>query len=87
MGVFGNKCVRCGKSLPYGQPGLDRTCAECARHTKYDPQAERRCPGDGSRMSREVVWDIVVDGCPVCHKMWVDGSEISSPSEVLGAAV
>ncbi len=87
MGIYGGKCVRCGKSLPHGQLCFQRTCADCVKRIADDPTTERRCPNDGNRMFREVLWDVVVHGCPACHKMWVDWEEMNSPNDPLGAAV
>ncbi len=87
MGIFGSKCVRCGRSLPDVKLGTIPTCDECAGGSEYDPMTDRLCPRDGRLMYRDVVWDVLVYGCPTCRKMWVDPEELDSPNEALDAAI
>jgi Zn-finger nucleic acid-binding protein len=36
----------------------------------------RLCPSDGERMSKEVAHMIVIDRCPKCQGVWLDGGEL-----------
>ena len=84
MGIFGGKCVRCGKSLPNDRTGAARTCADCTQHLHGKLEPERRCPKDGTKMTLETVWNILVERCPVCHSVWLDGGDITSPGDTSG---
>jgi hypothetical protein len=81
MGIFGGKCVRCGKSLPYDGADSARTCPDCARHLDGQLEVGRLCPKDGSRMTLETVWNILVERCPECDGVWLDGGNITSPND------
>lgn len=80
MSLWGEKCVRCGsqrtKQTYEGLPTCDR-CAELLRaKLRADAEDRRGCPLDGEAMSKEIVLNIVVDRCPVCQGVWLDGGEL-----------
>ena len=84
MGIFGSKCIRCGRSLPNSGADVDRTCPDCAQHIDGQLEAGRPCPKDGSRMTVETVWSILVERCPECHGVWLDGVMLTSPGDGRG---
>ena len=80
MSVWGEKCVRCGnrrtKSTYEGLPTCDDCRETLQAKLKADAEDRRSCPLDGSAMSKEVVLNVVVDRCPACKGMWLDGGEL-----------
>ena len=54
-------------------------------------ETERLCPTDGERMSKEIAYMVVIDRCPKCQGVWLDGGELeriqSSTQEVALRAV
>ncbi|MGH7566747.1 MAG: zf-TFIIB domain-containing protein, partial [Gemmatimonadota bacterium] len=80
MSVWGEKCVRCGgKRTRSTYEGLP-TCDDCQKLLEAQLQADaedhRLCPLDGVAMSKEIVLNVVVDRCPACKGMWLDGGEL-----------
>jgi hypothetical protein len=84
MGIFGEKCVRCGRKRTRSEfEGLP-TCKECELKVLADREHKRTCPVDGAQMEKRVVRNVVVDRCPSCHGAWLDGDEICLIKGVLG---
>ncbi len=80
MGVWGEKCVRCGnartRSTYEGLPTCDACQQILQAKLKAETEDRRLCPLDGVVMSKEVVLNVVVDRCPACKGMWLDGGEL-----------
>lgn len=79
MSLFGDKCARCGartKNTVADSP----TCEACAKEMELMVQAEgetsRPCPVDGETMKKEVAHMLVIDRCPKCQGVWLDGGEL-----------
>lgn len=80
MSIWGEKCVRCGeRRTRETYEGLP-TCEACQQTLQARVRAEaedrRVCPMDGSTMTKEVVHNVVLDRCPACKGMWLDGGEL-----------
>ena len=80
MAMWGEKCVRCGeRRTRETYEGLP-TCEGCqqamAAKLKAESEAGRSCPMDGSPMTKEIVHNVVLDRCPSCGGMWLDGGEM-----------
>jgi hypothetical protein len=80
MSLFGEKCVRCGKRrTKETYEGLP-TCETCEADLKASARAasegKQKCPVDGTSMSKDVVLNIVIDRCPSCNGVWLDGGEL-----------
>lgn len=80
MSMWGEKCVRCGERRTRDTYEGLPTCEACQHHLKARLRAEtedrRICPMDGSAMSKEIVLNVVLDRCPSCGGMWLDGGEL-----------
>jgi len=81
MGLFGSRCVRCNAALsPADADDRLPTCERCSALLEARLQAgsEPRlaCPVDGATMVKTVVHDIVIDRCPSCGGVWLDGGEL-----------
>lgn len=88
MGIFAPKCARCGqrtRNIEEGKP----TCVGCAREMQLmlDAQDEnlRLCPLDASPMKKEVAHMLIIDKCPQCNGVWLDGGELEKLSGDLRA--
>lgn len=90
MGIFGEKCVRCGgrtRDSLDGQP----TCEPCQRELRMLLEAakegERRCPVDASALHKEVAGGVVIDRCNDCGGVWLDRGELEhlSRNAAMGA--
>jgi len=79
MSFFGEKCARCGVRTRNKVKGAP-TCEQCEREMQLLVQAEgesnRPCPIDGEPMKKEIAHMIVIDRCPTCQGVWLDGGEL-----------
>ncbi len=80
MSLFGEKCVRCGKRrTKHEYEGLP-TCEGCEDELLARAQAQseerRACPWDGTTMNKDIVLNVVIDRCPDCNGVWLDGGEL-----------
>jgi hypothetical protein len=62
--------------------GSELGCASCGAE---NPASARFCGGcgaaltprdDGGEMAKEILLNLVVDRCPTCHGVWLDGGEL-----------
>jgi hypothetical protein len=80
MAIFGDKCIRCDKrrtkQTHEGLPTCE-TCREAliagARAASEDA---RLCMVDGNQMTKDVILNVVIDRCPKCNGVWLDGGEL-----------
>ncbi len=79
MSLFGEKCARCGSRTRLEKDGSP-TCEACQQEMALLVEAAREekrpCPVDGEIMAKEVAAMVVVDRCPACHGVWLDGGEL-----------
>lgn len=74
--IFGEKCIRCNKQRTKRTfEGLP-TCEECEAKIRVTTETKRRCPQDGQEMNKEVRLNVVIDRCPSCKGVWLDGGEL-----------
>ncbi len=80
MALFGETCVRCGKKRTKREVAGVPTCESCAKLLVASLEAmsenARRCPVHATEMTKEIVLNIVVDRCPTCEGVWLDGGEL-----------
>lgn len=84
----GENCIRCNhhfkfEELTYGSNGYG-LCHECS--TKLDAKREpvRLCPHDGTQMNKSIVYGkLLVDNCPSCGGIWLDGDELAIMREII----
>jgi hypothetical protein len=80
LSLFAETCIRCGNTLAKRSADALPTCDRCRTlvQTKLQADSEvlRRCPTDGAVMSKEVIHDLVIDRCPDCRGVWLDGGEL-----------
>ena len=79
MSLLGEKCARCGVRTRHEAKGIP-TCEQCEREMQLmveaKGEASRPCPVDGETMRKEIAHMIVIDRCPRCQGVWLDGGEL-----------
>ena len=79
MALFGEKCARCGTKTHHQVEG-QATCEACEKEMQLLVEATeeslRPCPVDGATMKKEIAHMIVIDRCPTCQGVWLDGGEL-----------
>ncbi len=79
MALFGEKCHRCGQRTRHKEDD-QAICENCVQemHLMVDAAEEaiRTCPKDGATMRKEVAHMLVIDRCPECAGVWLDGGEL-----------
>lgn len=79
MSLFGEKCARCGARTKHEVQG-QATCEACEKEMQLmlDAKEEdpRPCPVDGETMQKEIAHMLVIDRCPKCRGVWLDGGEL-----------
>lgn len=79
MSLLGEKCDRCGSRTRNKENG-QAICEDCAQEMNLmldaSEEAPRLCPIDGEKMSKEIAHMLVVDRCPSCQGVWLDGGEL-----------
>lgn len=80
MSLFGEKCERCGaQRTKHSFEGVP-TCEPCEAKLLAKRQAEgeprQSCPVDGELMEKVIVLNLVLDRCPGCEGVWLDGGEL-----------
>ena len=80
MSLFGEKCARCGKKRTRKEFAGVPTCDECHQTLELklaaSKESPRACPIDQAAMQKEVVSNVIVDRCPRCKGVWLDGGEL-----------
>ncbi len=83
MALFGEKCMRCGKKRTRKHVEGIPTCDACALELTARREHKRICPIDGSDMRKGAIQNVIVDRCPHCNGVWLDGGEI----DLIGKAI
>ena len=80
MSLLGEKCARCGKKRTRKEYEGVPTCDACQHALELKLAAAREaphgCPIDRAAMRKEVVSNIIIDRCPTCGGVWLDGGEL-----------
>ena len=80
MALFGKKCARCGKTstrrIYDGLPTCESCEALIEAKLRASRENRRRCPIDAAEMEKEILLNLVIDRCPTCHGVWLDGGEL-----------
>ena len=84
MSLIAPKCDRCGTRTRHKEDDHP-ICEECVQEMELKVEAAkesaRNCPVDGSSMSTEVAHMLVIDRCPTCNGVWLDGGELENIKE------
>ena len=76
MALFGETCVRCGEKRTRSQFEGFPTCTKCELKIQAGREQERQCPVDGDDLYKSVVHNVILDRCPTCAGVWLDGDEL-----------
>ncbi len=79
MSLFAKKCDRCGertRNEEQGKPVCDSCVQEMQLMLEAGKENIRHCPVDNAAMQKEVAHMILVDRCPECRGVWLDGGEL-----------
>lgn len=80
MALFGEKCARCGKRRTREEYEGRPTCIACQEQLEKrldaSKEARHHCPVDGAAMEKEIVMSVIIDRCPSCRGVWLDGGEL-----------
>src|SRR5262249_7703448 len=91
VGLFGAKCARCGKRRTQREYEGLPTCESCEKLIEAKVRAAkeqtRRCPLDGAEMAKEVVLNLIIDRCPSCRGVWLDGGELEDMRKAIEAGL
>jgi hypothetical protein len=79
----GAECSHCGARHTDRVFEGAATCSACELAIRAGREERLECRHDGAQMEKEVLEDLIVDRCPKCGGVWLDGGEL----EVLGAAI
>ncbi|UCF19023.1 MAG: zf-TFIIB domain-containing protein [Gemmatimonadota bacterium] len=84
-------CVRCGKEPAKRAESGVPTCDNCERllqaSLKAKSEESRNCPVHSTEMTKEIVLNIVVDRCPSCQGIWLDGGELDLLKKAIKAGM
>ncbi len=87
MSLFGATCTRCGKrrtkAVYEGVPTCDECRERIERGLAAAGETRRSCPVDGAAMAKEIVLSLILDRCPTCHGVWLDGGELEQLEDAL----
>jgi hypothetical protein len=79
MALLGQKCDRCG-TRTRNKEDDHPICNSCAEEMNLlvaaSEESERLCPIDGQKMVKEIAHMLVIDRCPSCQGVWLDGGEL-----------
>ena len=79
MSIFGEKCNRCRRRTRHteaGEPICEACVQDMALLVQASGETDRLCPVDKVKMTKEIAHMIVVDRCPTCSGVWLDGGEL-----------
>jgi hypothetical protein len=68
--------MRCGGKRTKQEVDGVPTCDDCRAQLEIAREASRACPVDGNVMTKAVIHNVVVDRCPECNGVWLDGGEL-----------
>ena len=91
MSLLGEKCARCGKKRTRtefaGLPTCDACHALLEKKLEAAQEDRRACPIDGEAMKKEVISNVILDRCPACRGVWLDGGELEMLRGAIEAGV
>ena len=79
MALFAPKCDRCGKrtrNTEEDKPVCQNCVEEMTLLINAAKEESRPCPRDASPMIKEIAHMLVIDRCPECRGVWLDGGEL-----------
>jgi hypothetical protein len=85
MGIFGEKCLRCGEARTKKSFDGVPTCDTCRLKIDAKREVTRLCPIDSNVMRKDVIHNVIIDRCDKCGGVWLDGGELDVMKEAIEA--
>lgn len=83
MGIFSQTCYRCHEKTASRDFEGVPTCVECSIAIQASREKVRHCPIDGNDLQKQVLHGVMVDRCPSCGGVWLDGGELEIVQKAL----
>ncbi|MFK7925135.1 MAG: zf-TFIIB domain-containing protein [Bacteroidia bacterium] len=74
-------CVHCNTNKTRREFEGSPICPECEIEIRMGREEIRNCPIDGQEMLKEQYQEIIIDRCPRCKGVWLDGGELQALKE------
>ncbi len=74
-------CVHCRVNQTKREFEGNPTCAGCRLEILMSREPELRCPADGTALVKTEQGEILLDRCPLCWGIWLDGGELEAIQE------
>ena len=91
MSLLGAKCSRCRQRRTRREYEGLPTCESCEQmidaKMKAAQEQTRQCPIDKADMDKEIILNLVVDRCPSCGGVWLDGGELETMKGSIAAGM
>jgi hypothetical protein len=79
MGIFADKCVRCGERTRLSYRDKP-TCGACRDELEVamaeTTEGRRACPVDSTVLKKTIAHGVIVDRCQTCGGVWLDAGEL-----------
>ena len=83
MSLIAPRCDRCGSRTRHKQDNKP-ICEACVEEMRLMVEASheqlKRCPINSAEMVKETAHMLVIDRCPSCSGVWLDGGELERMS-------
>lgn len=67
-------CLRCNYAYATVMDDNIPVCDNCKKIFNEEPT--RTCPVDQTEMKKKLIKNIMIDKCPKCQGIWLDGNEV-----------
>ena len=74
--LFGETCVRCGEHRTRKEVEGLPTCDQCESKLEASKEEKRPCLVCAIPMEKTTVQNVLIDRCPTCQGVWLDGGEL-----------
>jgi len=78
---LGKKCYRCGTRTHNKFEDL-YVCEKCELKIKIEREGTRTCMICNTKMKKKLIETIIIDKCPKCKGIWLDGGELKKIQEI-----
>lgn len=77
-------CLRCNYAYATTIDDNMPVCDGCNKNINKEPT--RKCPVDKEEMNKVLIKNIMIDKCPKCNGIWLDGDEVNLLGKVATGA-
>lgn len=83
MSIFGEPCSHCENRRTRRKFEGRPLCANCRLQVQAEREEKRACPVDGTPMRKGAIQDVIIDRCPQCNGIWLDGGELDTIKDMV----